>query len=56
VGCHARIGLTQGDVDAFKAGSAASVTINPLVAPETDVAIPVSLSGFTAAFKALTEN
>lgn len=56
VGCHARIGLTQGDVDAFKAGSAASVTINPLVAPETDVAIPVSLTGFTAAFKALTEN
>lgn len=56
VGCFARIGLTQGDVDAFKAGSTANVTINPLVSPETDVSIPVSLSGFTAGFNALIGN
>ncbi|MEM7075980.1 MAG: invasion associated locus B family protein [Pseudomonadota bacterium] len=50
VGCFARIGFTQQDIDAFKAGSSASLIIVPAQAPDQVVRITASLDGFTAAF------
>ncbi|QYX55316.1 invasion associated locus B family protein [Roseovarius sp. SCSIO 43702] len=49
-GCVAQIGLTEADVNAFKRGVKATVTIVPAQAPDQNVAIPASLSGFTAAY------
>jgi len=51
VGCYARIGLTQADIDAFKRGASANLTIIPAQAPDQSVTIKASLSGFTAAFE-----
>lgn len=53
-GCTAQIGLTQADVDAFKRGAKAIVTITPAQAPDQKVAIDASLSGFTKAFDAVS--
>jgi len=50
VGCFARVGLTQGELDAFKKGNQATVAIVPLAAPNTKVEVQVSLKGFTAAY------
>lgn len=50
VGCFARIGLTQADIDAFKAGVAANLQLVPAQAPDQTLNIKASLSGFTAAF------
>lgn len=50
VGCYARIGLTADDINAFKRGNAAKVTIVPVAAPDQKVNVTLSLSGFTAAF------
>ncbi len=53
VGCVARIGLTQEDVDAYKQGTSATVTIVPVRAPDQVVSVEMSLSGFTKAFDAM---
>lgn len=50
IGCYARIGLTAEDVAAFKRGSKATVKIYPIVAPDQEVSLNMSLSGFTAGF------
>ena len=50
VGCYAQIGLTNEDIASFKAGKAATVQIVPAQAPDQEVNIKMSLSGFTAAF------
>lgn len=55
VGCVSRVGFTQAEVDAFKNGSKAVLTIVPVVAPDQKVALDLSLSGFTAGFTAVTE-
>lgn len=47
-GCVARVGFTQGDVNAFKAGNAATVTIVPAAAPDEKFNLALSLKGFTA--------
>jgi invasion protein IalB len=52
IGCYARIGLTQEDVDAFKKGAKAVITIVPIVAPDQRVTVNLSLKGFTAGFDA----
>ena len=49
-GCVARIGFTQAEVDQFKRGSTASVRLVPAAAPEAEVVLDVSLTGFTAGF------
>ncbi|MEO0486454.1 MAG: invasion associated locus B family protein [Pseudomonadota bacterium] len=54
VGCFSRIGLTQEDVDTYKAGAVALVTVVPAQSPETIVELPISLTGFTAAFDGLS--
>ena len=50
VGCFARIGLTESDVNGFKRGAAATVTIVPFLAPDQKVELNMSLKGFTASF------
>lgn len=50
VGCFARIGLAEPDLDAFKRGAAANLQIVPAQAPDQTVNIKVSLTGFTAAY------
>ncbi|WP_204114237.1 invasion associated locus B family protein [Shimia biformata] len=51
VGCIARLGLTQEDVDAYKKGGKAVISIVPAMAPNQQVTINTSLKGFTAAIE-----
>ncbi|MEO1025033.1 MAG: invasion associated locus B family protein [Pseudomonadota bacterium] len=53
IGCFSRIGLTEEEVGAFRAGNAALITIVPAAAPNETVELSLSLSGFTAGFNAL---
>ncbi|PRY95235.1 invasion protein IalB [Hasllibacter halocynthiae] len=55
IGCFARIGFRQAEIDALKRGNAATIVINPVAAPDTDVELDVSLSGFTAGYDSLSE-
>ncbi|WP_050526335.1 invasion associated locus B family protein [Pseudorhodobacter aquimaris] len=55
IGCIARIGFTQGEVDSFKKGNAAKVSIVPVVAPDQKVELSVSLAGFTAGYDAVNK-
>lgn len=50
VGCFAQVGLTQADINAFKAGAAANLQIVPAQAPDQTVNIKASLTGFTDAY------
>lgn len=52
-GCVARIGLTSAEVDSFKRGNVAKLTIVPVVAPDQKVTLEVSLTGFTAGYDAV---
>ena len=49
-GCLSRIGFNQQMVDLFKRGNRATITIVPAVAPDQEVVLDLSLSGFTAGF------
>lgn len=49
-GCVARLGFTQEEVDQLKSGAAATVRLVPAAAPEDEVVLDVSLTGFTAGF------
>jgi len=49
----ARIGFTQAEINGFKRGNVATLTIVPLAAPDEKVDLKVSLSGFTAGFDAI---
>lgn len=53
VGCVARVGFTAEEVAQFKKGAKAVVTVVPAAAPETAVALDISLKGFTAGFEAV---
>lgn len=55
VGCVARIGFLAEEVDAFRRGNAANIRIVPAAAPDQEVNLTVSLSGFTAGFNAVLE-
>ena len=52
-GCVAQMGLTQADVDMFKRGATAQISLVPAQAPDQVVRIDVSLSGFTAGYEAV---
>ncbi|MFY0624393.1 MAG: invasion associated locus B family protein [Pelagimonas sp.] len=54
IGCYARVGFTQEDINRFKAGAKATVTLIPALAPDQKVELNMSLTGFTAAFEAST--
>ncbi|MBE9476962.1 MAG: invasion associated locus B family protein [Proteobacteria bacterium] len=53
LGCVTRFGLTQVELDNMKKGSEAVMTIVSVGAPRQPIGLPVSLSGFTAAWDAL---
>lgn len=50
VGCFARIGLTEADVNGFKRGAKATLTIVPFLAPDQKVNLDMSLKGYTASY------
>jgi len=54
-GCVAQIGLTDAQVTQLKRGSAAQVRLVPAAAPDEEVVLDVSLSGFTAGYNATGE-
>lgn len=51
IGCVAQIGLTQADIDAFKKGAEATVSLVPAPAPDQVIELKLSLKGFTAGYK-----
>jgi invasion protein IalB len=50
LGCVAQIGFTQGDIDAFKKGTEAIVSLRPAPAPDQLIEMKLSLKGFTAGY------
>ncbi|WP_103334102.1 invasion associated locus B family protein [Pseudotabrizicola formosa] len=54
IGCISRIGFTAAEVEQFKKGAKAVLTIVPVVAPEQKVTVDLSLAGFTAAYTAVS--
>ena len=55
IGCLSRIGFTAEELAALKKGSAASLTIVPVQAPEQKVVVTISLKGFTAGYDAVNK-
>lgn len=53
VGCIARIGFTGDEVNQFKKGAKAVLSIVPAQAPDQKVSLDISLKGFTAGFDAV---
>lgn len=52
-GCVARVGFTAEEVEGFKKGAKATVTLVPAGAPDKAVNLNVSLAGFTAGYDAI---
>ncbi len=52
-GCVARVGFTSDEVNQFKRGNAALMRIVPAGAPDQEVNLTISLSGFTAGYNSL---
>lgn len=55
IGCVARVGFTAAEVEQFKKGAKAVITIVPVVAPEQKVTGEISLKGFTAGYEAVSK-
>ena len=55
VGCVARVGFTKDDIESFKKGSVATVSVVPVAAPDRTVDVDISLKGFTAGFEAVAK-
>ena len=55
-GCVARVGFTEEEMQGFRRGNVARVTIVPVAAPDQKVDLDVSLSGFTAGFEAVQDS
>jgi len=56
VGCVAQLGLSQGDIDAMKAGKKAIFSLVPARFPDQVLNMEMSLAGFTAGFDGLQAN
>ena len=54
-GCVTRLGLTNQDIALFKRGASATLTMVPAAAPDQTVTVTMSLSGFTAAYDAVSQ-
>jgi invasion protein IalB len=54
-GCVARVGFTDDEVAQFKRGNEATLRMVPAAAPDQEVILTVSLTGFTAGFENLVE-
>ena len=55
LGCIARVGFTQAEIDGFKKGAKATISIVPAGAPNERVNLDLSLKGFTAGFDAVSK-
>ncbi len=55
LGCIARVGFTQAEIDGFKKGAKATMTIVPVAAPDQKVNLDISLKGFTAGYDAVAK-
>ncbi|GAB4382889.1 invasion associated locus B family protein [Albidovulum sp.] len=55
IGCYARAGLTAADIEAFKKGKVATLTVVPAAKPDQKVSVNVSLKGFTAGYEAVAK-
>lgn len=55
IGCHARFGLTAEEVEIFRRGAEAVISIVPIRAPDQRVTVTMSLSGFTAGYDKVSE-
>ena len=55
LGCIARVGFTQAEIDGFKKGAKATLSIVPVAAPDQRVTLDLSLKGFTAGFDAVAK-
>jgi invasion protein IalB len=53
VGCVSRIGITADELNGFRQGSEATVTIFSVDAPRQPLTLTISLKGFTAGFNAM---
>ena len=51
-GCVARVGFTADEISAFKRGNVATLRMVPAAAPEDEVILNISLTGFTAGYDA----
>lgn len=54
-GCYARVGFTALELDTMRRGKQAEMAIRAVQAPDQPVRIPVSLNGFSAAFRELQD-
>lgn len=54
-GCVSRIGFTEQDINLFRRGNAATLRMVPAQAPDQEVTVTMSLTGFTAAFEAASQ-
>ncbi len=52
-GCVSRVGFTGEEIAQFRAGNAARMRIVPAAAPDQNIDLTISLTGFTAGFNAL---
>ena len=55
IGCFARVGFTQAEVEGFEKGNTATLTIVPMVAQDQKVSVNVSLIGFTKGYAAVNK-
>lgn len=54
-GCVARVGFTTEEVNQFKRGVGATLRMVPAAAPDQEVVLNLSLSGFTAGFDSVNQ-
>ncbi|SFG21763.1 Invasion protein IalB, involved in pathogenesis [Palleronia marisminoris] len=54
-GCIARVGFTNAEVAQFKQGANGNMVIRPAAAPDQQIELTISLSGFTAGYEAVQE-
>ena len=54
-GCVARIGFTQEEINQFKRGNVSTLRMVPAAAPDEEVVLNISLTGFTAGYGASTK-
>ena len=50
-GCVARVGFRDSEIEEFKRGNVATIRLIPAAAPDQEVVLDISLSGFTAGFE-----
>ncbi|MCX7888266.1 MAG: invasion associated locus B family protein [Rhodobacteraceae bacterium] len=55
IGCISRVGFTAAEVEGFKKGAKATVTVVPVAAADQKVSANISLKGFTAGFEAISK-